>query len=315
MVKNGTERETRASRRSRRGALKKERANLKKKSERLKSITLNVRKERLMRCESRTHTHARATRERRSGVETRREIRDAFDRESPRKWGERENHPSQVLRRVYREMVEECDRDAEEASERELLRDFVRRGWVREKKVKSEHFLEIHTEEKGVTCTQTKTLEHYYKIHNTINTHTHNKHNKHTHLTTSKNINMMLTTSLRPFHVLDASLAAELEDMFFDAVDSVLPSNFFFFFHAAPAGRTIATRKARRALDDDIVLERKASANERNEPRNNGENERSRGVRERREGHVNRRLSSRCFEKEDESKLLSSIGVPTSLSH
>jgi HSP20 family molecular chaperone IbpA len=36
---------------------------------------------------------------------------------------------------------------------------------------------------------------------------------------------MMLTTSLRPFHVLDSVLASELEDMFFDAVDSVLPSS------------------------------------------------------------------------------------------
>ena len=49
-------------------------------------------------------------------------------------------------------MVEECDRDAEEASERELERRENReQGWVREKKVKSEHFLEIqNVEEKGV---------------------------------------------------------------------------------------------------------------------------------------------------------------------
>ena len=46
---------------------------------------------------------------------------------NPLENGEREN-PSQVLRRVYREMVEECDRDAEEASERELERENREQG-------------------------------------------------------------------------------------------------------------------------------------------------------------------------------------------
>ena len=41
---------------------------------------------------------------------------------NPLENGEREN-PSQVLRRVYREMVEECDRDTEEALQRELERE------------------------------------------------------------------------------------------------------------------------------------------------------------------------------------------------
>ena len=41
-------------------------------------------------------------------------------------------------------------------------------GWVREKKVKSEHFLEIQNgEEKVVTCTQT-TLENFFIIRYTI---------------------------------------------------------------------------------------------------------------------------------------------------
>ena len=36
----------------------------------------------------------------------------------------------------------------------------------------------------------------------------------------------MLTTSLRPFHVLDSALASELDDLFFDAVDAIaVPSN------------------------------------------------------------------------------------------
>jgi hypothetical protein len=49
-------------------------------------------------------------------------LRDAFDM-NPLENGEREN-PSQVLRRVYREMVEECDRDIEEAlKKRELERE------------------------------------------------------------------------------------------------------------------------------------------------------------------------------------------------
>ena len=37
---------------------------------------------------------------------------------------------------------------------------------------------------------------------------------------------MMLTTYLRPFHVLDSALASELDDLFFDAVDAIaVPSN------------------------------------------------------------------------------------------
>ena len=54
-------------------------------------------------------------------------LRDAFDM-NPLENGEREN-PSQVLRRVYREMVEECDRDVEEALKRELEREKNREQW------------------------------------------------------------------------------------------------------------------------------------------------------------------------------------------
>ena len=54
-------------------------------------------------------------------------LRDAFDM-NPLENGEREN-PSQVLRRVYREMVEECDRDIEEAFKRELEREKNREQW------------------------------------------------------------------------------------------------------------------------------------------------------------------------------------------
>lgn len=53
---------------------------------------------------------------------------------------------------------------------------------VREKKVKSEHFLEIqNVEEKGVIQTHMWKILHYYKIHNTINKHTYtiNTHTSH----------------------------------------------------------------------------------------------------------------------------------------
>ena len=51
----------------------------------------------------------------------------------------------------------------------------------------------------------------------------------------------MLTTSLRPFHVLDSVLASELEDMFFDAVDSVLPSS-------SPSSSPTMMMKKKRAM-------------------------------------------------------------------
>ena len=85
---------------------------------------------------------------------------------------------------------------------------------VGEKKVKSEHFCKIQNlEEKVVTNTH---IGKFFIIRYTLK-HTLHTNNNHTHLTTS-NINMMLTTSLRPFHVLDASLAAELEDMFLSLI-------------------------------------------------------------------------------------------------
>merc|ERR1711966_334727 len=83
-----------------------------------------------------------------------------------------------------------------------------------------------------------------YTLKHTLYTHTH-AINTHTSQNTS-NVNMMLTTSLRPFHVLDASLAAELEDMFFDAVDSVLPSNSSFSSSSVPRGQQ--SQQEKRAL-------------------------------------------------------------------
>ena len=69
-------------------------------------------------------------------------------------------------------MVEECDFATQKKRQRENLKErLISRagGWVREKKVKSEHFLEIqNVEEKVVTCTQTKTLEKFFIIRYTI---------------------------------------------------------------------------------------------------------------------------------------------------
>ena len=186
-----TERETRASIND---ALKKEHANLKKESERLKSNIERSKREIDALREQNARLSRTLARYQREGLELKREerrvtlrreeerreteyaevLRDAFDM-NPLENGEREN-PSQVLRRVYREMVEECNRDVEEASERELERENnfeSSGGWVREKKVKSEHFLEIqNVEEKVVTHKQRWKILHY-KIHNTINKHTY----------------------------------------------------------------------------------------------------------------------------------------------
>ena len=123
-----TERETRASIND---ALKKEHANLKKESERLKSNIERSKREIDALREQNARLSRTLARYQREGLELKREerreteyaevLRDAFDM-NPLENGEREN-PSQVLRRVYREMVEECDRDTEEALQRELERE------------------------------------------------------------------------------------------------------------------------------------------------------------------------------------------------
>lgn len=185
-----TERETRASIND---ALKKEHANLMKESERLKSNIERSKREIDALREQNARLSRTLARYQREGLELKREerrvtlrreeerreteyaevLRDAFDM-NPLENGEREN-PSQVLRRVYREMVEECDRDIEEALKRELEREKNQsRAVVREKKVKSEHFLEIqNVEEKGVIQNTHMWKILHYKIHNTINKHTY----------------------------------------------------------------------------------------------------------------------------------------------
>ena len=132
------ERETRASIND---ALKKEHANLKKESERLKSNTERSKREIDALREQNARLSRTLARYQREGLELKREerrvtlrreeerretecaevLRDAFD-VNPLENGEREN-PSQVLRRVYREMIEECDRDTEEALQRELVKE------------------------------------------------------------------------------------------------------------------------------------------------------------------------------------------------
>lgn len=66
---------------------------------------------------------------------------------------------------------------------------------------------------------------------------------------------MMLTTSLRPFHVLDSVLASELEDMFFDAVDSVLPSS-------SPSSPTMMMKKKRAMLSSPATRGRHVQTKE-----------------------------------------------------
>ena len=55
---------------------------------------------------------------------------------------------------------------------------------------------------------------------------------------------MVLTTSLRPFHVLDSALTSELDDLFFDAVDAIaVPS--------VPDASLLGERKSLTPLDND----------------------------------------------------------------
>ena len=121
---------------------------------------------------------------------------------------------------------------------------------------------------------------------------------------------MMLTTSLRPFHVLDASLAAELEDMFFDAVDSVLPSHSS-FSSSVPRGQQ--SQQEKRALSTTTSWRgRQVQTRETNRGTMVKMNVPGVSARD-----VKVTLTGGCLrdssKKEDESKLLSSIGVPTSL--
>jgi len=120
----------------------------------------------------------------------------------------------------------------------------------------------------------------------------------------------MLTTSLRPFHVLDASLAAELEDMFFDAVDSVLPSHSS-FSSSVPRGQQ--SQQEKRALSTTTSWRgRQVQTRETNRGTMVKMNVPGVSARD-----VKVTLTGGCLrdssKKEDESKLLSSIGVPTSL--
>jgi|TARA_B110000483_G_scaffold70738_1_gene88319 HSP20 family molecular chaperone IbpA len=122
----------------------------------------------------------------------------------------------------------------------------------------------------------------------------------------------MLTTSLRPFHVLDASLAAELEDMFFDAVDSVLPSHSS-FSSSVPRGQQ-SSQQEKRALSTTTTSWRGRQVQTRETNRGTMVKMNVPGVSAR---DVKVTLTGGCLrdssKKEDESKLLSSIGVPTSL--
>lgn len=177
--------------------------------------------------------------------------------------------------------------------------------------MKSEHFCEIqNVEEKVVTNTHVgKFFVIRYTLKHTLHTHTH-AINTHTSQNTS-NVNMMLTTSLRPFHVLDASLAAELEDMFFDAVDSVLPSNSSFSSSSVPRGQQ--SQQEKRALSTTTSWRgRQVQTRETNRGTMVKMNVPGVSARD-----VKVTLTGGCLrdssKKEDESKLLSSIGVPTSL--
>lgn len=141
-----TERETPASIND---ALESEHANLEKESERLKSERERLEREIDELREQNNRLSRTVAQYQREGLELKREerretrraknLRDAFGM-NPLENGEREN-ASQVRRRFHREMVEECDRDIE-ALERELERENRSSSRVvREKKVKSEHFL------------------------------------------------------------------------------------------------------------------------------------------------------------------------------
>jgi len=123
---------------------------------------------------------------------------------------------------------------------------------------------------------------------------------------------MMLTTSLRPFHVLDASLAAELEDMFFDAVDSVLPSNSS-FSSSVRGQQSSQEQQQKRALSTTSSWRgRQVQTRETNRGTLVKMNVPGVSARD-----VKVTLTGGCLrdssKKEDESKLASSIGVPTSL--
>ena len=117
-------------------ALKKERANLKKESERLKSNTERSKRE----IDALREQNARFSRTlaqyQREGLELKREERSGTrsTSESPRKWGERENPSSQVLRRVYREMGSKSAIATQRKRQRENLKERIESRGVGERK-------------------------------------------------------------------------------------------------------------------------------------------------------------------------------------
>ena len=87
----------------------------------------------------------------------------------------------------------------------------------------------------------------------------------------------MLTTSLRPFHVLDSALASELDDLFFDAVDAIaVPSN-------GGVPDAMLFDDTTNAIPSPREKRTPTRGNERNEQRDADTNERSRRVQQRRD--------------------------------
>ena len=93
--------------------------------------------------------------------------------------------------------------------------------------VKRSPLIYKHTHKTHITPTKTKQSVHQNCIHHAF-AFLECESNAKTLTTKNKKNNnnnnlakMMLTTSLRPFHVLDSALASELDDLFFDAVDAI----------------------------------------------------------------------------------------------
>merc|ERR1712070_1350094 len=112
----------------------------------------------------------------------------------------------------------------------------------------------------------------------------------------------------------DASLAAELEDMFFDAVDSVLPPSHSFSSTRGQQSSSSSSQEQKRALSTTTSSWRGRQVQTRETNRGTMVKMNVPGVSAR---DVKVTLTGGCLrdssKKEDESKLLSSIEVPTSL--